>query len=265
MEFAEGLLSGREARRIERHVARCASCRNDVDALRSVADMLRRGARAPAARRPGCPGAEELAAFADGSLGGARRATVESHIARCGACLKEVADLWSLMESPPRAAPGRAVLRVLERLERDGRRAVVEFGRRSVRVLEDFGHRSRAVGVYDPGAGIAPAVARGSAGRELRWSGAGDIEVACRLVAEGERLSVVGEVTRGGRPEVAVSVALRTRRAARGFESVDPRGRFGPWPLEEGENTIVLSASGLPERGLELVLEVVPAAPGAAQ
>ena len=87
--FAAGTLPPDEAASIEQHVADCAECRAEVDALRSMTRTLR--AFAPA----GHLAPELLVAYHGdrGSLSAEETAPVEAHLRHCGQCR---ADLRAL-------------------------------------------------------------------------------------------------------------------------------------------------------------------------
>src|SRR5262245_29296749 len=66
----------------------------------------------PEIRRPECPDAGQLAAFADGALSSAERQHIESHVAACEDCyeaLVEIAAITAALTAPTApAAPGPA-------------------------------------------------------------------------------------------------------------------------------------------------------------
>lgn len=269
LAYAAGLLGEAERTELEEHLGSCERCRGLLKELSDLHRTLRAAGRERgpvAAERPDgeagassrdCPGAEHLAAYADGSLDRRRRAQIESHLALCAPCLAEVADLVSLAGAPGRDAPDRAVARVLARLDRERKTAVVRLAERSVELIRDFA-RARPEG--ERGTPFAPmpayATARGArAPIRLRWSGDGELEVECEISRVREGAALTGCVTIGGEPSRATSVTLVTACETRGPESLDPRGRFGPWPLPPGESRLVLA--GAADGGaLELSIEV---------
>lgn len=87
--FAAGTLAPAEAASIEQHVAGCAECRAEVDALRSMTRTLR--AFAPA----GHLAPELLVAYHDdrGSLSPEEIAPIETHLRGCGSCRTDLRAL----------------------------------------------------------------------------------------------------------------------------------------------------------------------------
>jgi anti-sigma factor RsiW len=254
---------------LEAHLKSCGRCRELLRELEGVRRALGVAGRAGAGTAPagagggrqvagpGCPDAELLAAYADGSLDRLRAPSVEAHLAGCPSCLAEVADLMALSAAPGREAPDRAVERVLVRLDREPRTAIVRLAERSLVLIRDFG-RAAVAGPGAPAFDAAePAFATARSGRaplRLRWS-EGGLEVECEIRKAEEGALLTGRVTSGGEPARAVSVALTTAAGTSGPESADARGRFGPWPLPAGRNTLVLAGGG-GDVALELAIEV---------
>ena len=89
--YVEGNLDSRSARDVERHLARCAECREEVEALASMRASLR-GMHAGADRPVTL---EELLAYeaGDRTLAPAARERVEQHLAACSACREDLAAL----------------------------------------------------------------------------------------------------------------------------------------------------------------------------
>jgi anti-sigma factor RsiW len=97
--YVAGTLAPHEAALVERHVATCTVCGEEVDRLSALATELR---RQPAPH----PEVAELVAHADGSetLDPVRRRQIEAHVQRCAECREDV-DL-------ARALGGRRALRL---------------------------------------------------------------------------------------------------------------------------------------------------------
>lgn len=273
MAYLEGTLGEDERTDLERHLGACGRCRDLVREVAGVHRTLRAagsraswegvsdGGRTLARRRGGgprgarreCPGEDELAAYADGSLAGRRAARIEEHVARCAACLAEVADLMSMAAAPEREPPARAVEAALARIDRDRRTAIVRIADRSVVLVRDF---VRA-GLPERAAPLRPAFATARSARapvRLHWSDEGGLDVECEVRRTAEGATLTGRVTSGGRPSLATSVTLTSGSASRGPESLDPRGRFGPWPLSGGTSRLAVTSGdgGIVELSIEL-------------
>lgn len=266
--FSDGELTGDREGFVARHVASCAACAAELSLLSRAGEALAaaRGSE-PAAGGAACPSPGELAGYADGTLEGAAAGRVETHIARCGSCLREVADLWRLGAgtaedaggaAPPDGAGGteRAVAAVLRRLERDSRTAVVRWSERVCEVVRDF----VSAGGAAPDWGPTPAFSAARAGApqaSLRWYGERGAELAVLVSADTGGPSITGRLTFSGRPAAAVSVRLSSAAGRRGPESLDPAGRFGPWALGPGANTLVLTGpAAWGSDGLTFVVEL---------
>ena len=276
--YLEGGLCDAEAVEVERHVTGCGVCGAELRELRELTGALKRagavrdpsrrvssGGHEGVARGEPCPGAAVLAGYADGSLDSMDEALVESHLARCASCREEVADLWSLAGPADRDAPTRAVEAAIARLDRESRTAVVRWAERSLVLVRDFAtSMAGALGERNaPSLVPAPAVARSTA-RDVRvhWEGRGGIRVDGLVRTDSSGVSLTGRVTVEDTAAVTTSVSLLAGERARGPESTDVDGCFGPWPLSMGEN--VLRLTGLPEanaKPMELVIRVDGAAP----
>lgn len=271
--YAAGELPEEESAAVAEHLEACESCRESLSFLTSMTEALKTAASAPAgapipdtaqARWGGCPGPEELAGYADGTLTGKKLGEVEHHLAHCGACLTEVADLRSMAGNGVLDAPESAVRAVLTRLDRDSRTAVVHRTGRAMELVRDFASRVAEAAV---GAALTPAPATAAsraAGREIRleWSGDGGSRFEAVVAASEEEATLTGRVTVRGRPSPAVSVSMTTDDGAAGPESPDAAGRFGPWAVSSGEN--VVRVTGLPEGGgdtTEFIVLVTPTEP----
>jgi anti-sigma factor RsiW len=253
------LLGEDERTELERHLEACERCRGLLAEIEGVRRALREVGAGGARTAPrDCPGDGLLAAYADGSLEGRRAARIERHLAACPSCLTEVADLISMADAPERRVPDRAVEAVLARLDRDRRTAVVRLAERSVVLIRDFVRAALPGEEGATRAAFEPAFATARSGRapiRLSWSGAGGLEVECELSRAAEGAALTGRITAGGDPARAVSVTLRSGDGTWGPESLDPRGRFGPWPLSEGTSRLVV-AGGDAGEAVELSIEV---------
>ena len=207
----------------------------------------------------GCPGDETLAAYADGSLEPRRAGRVEAHLARCEACLAEVADLIALSAAQERDAPDRSVQRVLARLDEERRTAVVRLAERSIELIRGFARARPSEAGAMPAGAPTPAYATARAARapvRVGWAGEGPLEVECEIRPVLEGATLTGRVTSGAAPALATSVTLVTPAETWGPESPDRRGRFGPWRLGPGRNRLVLAGSDNGAGSIELWIEV---------
>ena len=279
---AEGELLGREGEEVTSHVADCEACAETVSSLRALGAELRRaglrgqggpaallsrvgsGAPTGASSSGTCPDASTIASYIDGSLEADRAGEIEGHLVSCRPCLGLAADLWAMSRVAENDAPDRVVAGVLARLEGESRTAVVRLAGRAIEVVSDFASAWAESAGGAPAFMPEPAVAVSrSSGTEVRlhWSGEGGVVVEAVVRAEGRAASLTCRVTVGGRPAAAVSAVLSSDGVRTGPESLDPDGRFGPWPLARGDN--VLRLTGLPdEGGGSARLLVVLAAPG---
>ncbi len=251
----EGELSAGEAEEVFRHIAGCPRCEEVMSGLLVLTAALRRARRGGAAgldaeasgpSRGACPDKEEIAAYADRSLETGEAAEVERHLVSCGSCLSELADLWSMSGPPDHDAPDRAVADVLARLAGESRTAVLRWAERSIELVRGFASR---LADDARGPALTPALSAAlsrSRGHEVRlhWSGGGGVAFEGIARADEGGVSLTGRVTVGGAPAATTSAALVSSAVVRGPESLDADGRFGPWPLSGGRNTLRLT--GLP-------------------
>jgi anti-sigma factor RsiW len=262
--YAEGELDGRAGEEVASHVADCEACAETVKSLRALASTLRRaGAETGSSHSDTCPDAATVAGYVDGTLDGDRSRDVERHVVSCRACLGLVADLWAMSGAGGHDAPDGAVARVVALLENDSRTAVLRWAERSIELVRDFASSWAARAGSLPAVVAEPALATSrssDAGVRLHWRGAGGSVVEGVVRTRGAAASLTCRVTVDGRPATAVSAMLASGSATTGPESLDPDGRFGPWPLAPGDN--VLRLTGLSaELGGAAELVVVLAVP----
>ena len=264
--FVRGALDDDAAGRVCRHVDSCGDCRERVSGLEETIRLLE---RAGEARTPGdlvrsaseCPEPELVAAYADGSADGETSTLVERHLARCGACLAELADLWHLSSGGVVAdAPEPAVRGALARLESEGRTAIVRWAGATVSVVKDFtrAHAEALEGALAGGGELQPAFARAGAEAVLiSWRGEHGLVLEGRIdIRGGGRPALTGRLTRLGSPDLGLSASLSGAGERHGPESLDSAGRFGPWALARGENTLRVTGRSIGERGLSLTIEI---------
>jgi anti-sigma factor RsiW len=260
--YSAGELTDKERAEADAHLSGCVSCRRQLSELDRLTEVIKAIGRAEAlameTRRgaPRCPEDEELAAYADGSLRGERADKVERHVATCRSCLREVADLWRLAGPATHDAPEASVAAVVARLDAESRTAVVRFRDRALTLVEGFGSSLRDAVTWIAPEPV-PAMSRSAGGPlSLRWVGPGGARIEAEITREAAGVVLTGRVTADGRPLPAVSVSMRSGALTSGPESPDSSGRFGPWPLDVGEN--VISVSGLQvEEGTRAELTVV--------
>jgi len=240
--YAAGELTPEERAEVEEHVVSCAQCRAAAAGFEKLGRALReagRLGRRDGGRTQSCPEDETLAAYADGSIAADRRPEIEHHLVGCRRCLAEVADLWRLAGPEVEEAPQRSVAAVVERLERESGAAIVRWTERALELVRGFGAELRAV--VDGGPALAAATTRATPGAvALRWESGGGTRLEAEVSRERGGALLTGRVTFDGEAATAVSVSMRSSGGRRGPESPDPSGRFGPWPLAPGENTVSL-------------------------
>jgi anti-sigma factor RsiW len=252
--------------RVRAHVSSCEACRERAAGLEELVGLLERAATEPLPddlepSRAACPDPELVAAYADGSSDEHASALVERHLAGCASCLAEVADLWRLSSAgSPVDAPDRAVSAAIARLESEARTAIVRWAGATVSVVKDFA-RSQAEALEGAGRGaheLAPAFARGSDEAVLlSWRGDDDLLLEGRIdIRGGGRPALTGRLTRLGSPDLSLSAAMSGDGERHGPESLDSDGRFGPWALARGQNTLRVTGRTVGERGLSLTIEI---------
>jgi hypothetical protein len=91
-------LHGDAAPRVVKHVARCASCAEEVEGLRMVDAQL-----LTAFYRDVCPSAETLADFTLNRLPATEQLRVAAHVRGCAPCAQEVASVRGLADETPPA------------------------------------------------------------------------------------------------------------------------------------------------------------------
>jgi anti-sigma factor RsiW len=249
-----GEVEGEERERLERHVASCDTCRARLETLRPLIASLRAGAATPAAAEAGeCREAASVMAYADGTLDASDRPAVESHLARCTACRTLLADLWTMDAPAAWDPPPRAVRAALSRLTTPSA-AVVRLVKEGLEVVRRFAAEA-AVPETAPAGARAPDVVA------LSWGGPDGLTAELNVTKTADRAELVGRLLVRGAPDPSLTVGLRGPAGTRGPETTDEAGRFGPWSLGVGENTLVLRRPGTdsPHR-LTLLLEDGPAA-----
>lgn len=92
--YVDGELPPDEARGVAAHLRDCPGCRKLAADLVSARRTLRASAVAgsPPAVSPGCPGEENLLAYADGSLRPAERRKIAAHLVSCARCSRLAAS-----------------------------------------------------------------------------------------------------------------------------------------------------------------------------
>ncbi|MDQ7822655.1 MAG: zf-HC2 domain-containing protein [Candidatus Eremiobacteraeota bacterium] len=106
--YVEEQLSAEESGEIARHMEECESCREEAAFLGEHIGLIREGARFPQSRMAPCPDEGLLVDFVEnpGGLAAGDRASITSHVEKCGDCqkavslLKEVASLGDEEKSP---------------------------------------------------------------------------------------------------------------------------------------------------------------------
>jgi anti-sigma factor RsiW len=258
LRFAEEALDAAEARSVEEHVASCDECRAELESLARVTGLLH-SARSLArlSEDKACARSAELAAYADGSLSEEEASAFEGHLAGCAACLEELADLWALEGPSTRDVRDSVIERTLARLSREGRTAVLRFRDRAVELVAGFADSLADASAPEP---ALAAVSRATPERvALRWRDETGLEVEAVVEPEGDRVLLTGRMDLPAGSASAVSASLSSEDGhSVGPESLDKAGRFGPWRLCTGSNTLRFTGSPLAgERGLELTIEIV--------
>lgn len=258
LAYAEGATEDAASEAVARHVQNCDDCARRLREMRALTKLLRAGAR-PGEPGSDCANWELVAAYAEGSVSGIEAERVERHIAACPVCLAMLAELW-LTESGPSTARTRDVeRRVIAALAREAKTAVVSWRDGVATLLRGFAaalEEAETVLAGGPPEPV-PALARGSRAVRFGWTGADGLSLECEVKDLGGRPALVGRVTKSEEPATAVSASLRGGRTSRGPESLDEEGRFGPWPLDDGQNELILTGTPVTGGRLELALELV--------
>jgi cytidine deaminase len=92
--------SGIDLAPVERHVAECGRCREIVLDLRRSAESIATSRGSAVEGGPGCLDAAVVVAVVDGSLPSAERNAVVAHLAVCGHCRAELAEISSALRDP---------------------------------------------------------------------------------------------------------------------------------------------------------------------
>lgn len=256
--YLAGELAEHEARSFEEHLASCPNCADAVEAFEAVSRRM------PALGGRGgltedCLDPETLAAYADGSLDGPKRGAAERHLAVCERCLSEVADLWREAAGATLDVSNAAVDRVIERLRGQTEVALVRWAGATLSVLRGFAEEAdRLTGSRDerPQPAIAGVRDAGEQRASLFWDNGRGTSLRCSVELRSGRPVLLGQFTGGAEALARISVSLTTAEGGRGPESPDAGGRFGPWPLGTGRNTLSLSGGGIGPTPLELGIEL---------
>lgn len=103
--------------RDQAHLDECTECREAVARQTATARELARAVRTMNVEAPGpCLSDNDLTEFVDGALDEADAARVEQHLARCGDCLRSIAELDTLLQAADTAAsPVRYAIRLVKK------------------------------------------------------------------------------------------------------------------------------------------------------
>ncbi len=256
--YLAGAMEPREATAVERHVAECPRCAKVLERMTASLEMLRDSAGVVDAESE-CPDQESTAAYADGRLSGEAAEDALAHLAECGSCLALLSDLWSGHDGVVPEAAVRTEARVLSTLERESRTAVVNWRHGVATLVRGFERSLDETTAVLRGAGLepAPAFTRGRVPLRLSWSGPDELELECEVREFGGHPALLGRLTSPSGAARALSVTLTSADRARGPESLDAEGRFGPWPLAQGRNELTLAGSALPAGRTELLIDLV--------
>jgi anti-sigma factor ChrR (cupin superfamily) len=243
----EGLESEVERSEMERHLHNCRSCSEEVAILMAITDALRGEAGTSAAPDTICSRSDELLAYADGALDPSVAAEFEEHLVHCRSCLRELADVWA-MGGPDEADAGpEAVAGVMRRLAEERRTVLVRISETTLIAVRTVAASIDNVAGWSVIPDLPAAAAARSRRRMLRllWREEGGITVEYVLERSRGFIELTGRVKNAEGPAPAISVAVANNESARGPQSPDSAGRFGPWKLAPGQNTILLSGTSI--------------------
>lgn len=258
LRFVEQTLDEPAARSVREHIASCDACRAELESIARITGLLRSArSLARTGEERACGRGTELAAYADGGLSEEDARAFEKHLAGCASCMAELADLWALEGPADRDVRDAVVNRTLGRLTDEGRTAIVRLRDRVVELVEGFAGTLADATAPDS---VPVAVSRAAPERvDLSWKDESGLRVEAVVEAHEDRVLLTGRIGLPSGSPAAVSASLSSGGGHTvGPESLDAAGRFGPWRLSSGSNTLRFSGSPLPtERGLELKIEVV--------
>ncbi len=270
LAFVEGRASSEEARQVEKHIAECAECAAEVEALAhlvaALASIEARVGRAAAKprRTPDCNDGScgqgyDAAAFLDGLADPAARARFEEHAMECPTCFEELSDLMAARRADAPLVGEDVVARALERLRAERSRVVLRLSEGALQFIEGWIESATNFAARTGFEAREPALTGARSDETpvtLHWESDGGYVFDCELTAGPTGSELVGRVLRDGAPAVDMSVALRGAGVPRGPESVDLDGRFGPWHLEPGESELRFEALRLPHGSVAVALEI---------
>jgi len=252
----EGLESEVERAEMERHLDGCRCCSEEVAILTAITDVLRGTAARCADTGKICSKSDELLAYADGTLEPSVAAEFEEHLVGCRSCLRELADVWAMSGPEECDASPEAVARVVKRLAEERRTLLVRISEKTLTAVREAAASIEELAGWIVVADLPAAAAARSHRRTVHvlWREEGGITVEYVLEWSLGSVELTGRVMSAKGPAQAISVALLSDDCVRGPESTDSAGRFGPWKLAPGQNTISLSgtpiAGGLSHHGI---------------
>ncbi len=252
----EGLESEVERAETERHLGDCASCLEEVASLAAITGVLRGAAAKSADAGAVCSKSDELLAYADGRLEPSIAAEFEKHLIHCRSCLGELADLWAMSGPYEYDVGPEVVALVAKRLAEERRTLLVRISEKTLTAVRAVGASIEELAGWS----VVPDIPAVAAARSdcckvhLLWEEESGITVKYVLEWSLGSVELTGRVMSAKGPVEAISVALASKDDARGPDSPDSEGRFGPWKLARGQNTISLSgtpiAGGLSHHGI---------------
>ncbi|MCD4689969.1 zf-HC2 domain-containing protein [bacterium] len=259
LKHIEGRDEGVERTLIERHLADCPECRTRAAGFRGLLEDLKTAAVAPELARDECAAGYDASAYVDGDLGFDECAAFEEHVAGCRSCLAELSDLIAVRRADAPLPSDEMVASVLDRLSRERSRVVLRLTSGVLEFIEGWIDTATAlVAGSEPGSGepVVAGVRSASAPVTLRWETGDKYLFLCEFSATAAGAEVMGRVLRDGRPALDLAVDLRGRSGSHGPESLDARGRFGPWRLAAGESMLSFRALGLRDGLHPITIEI---------